>query len=373
MSSVQKSARGEWPRSQIVKFRKALLRWYHEKKRPLPWRGISDPYKIWVSEVMLQQTQVATVLNYYPKFVKKYPTVRQLARASGQEVLKAWEKMGYYARARNLHKAADIVVEQHDGEVPGDYKTFRRLPGVGDYIASAVQSIAFAAPHAVVDGNVKRLLSRLFLLPFPANDSRYHPEFKEIAQNLIAREEPGAFNQAMMELGAVVCRPQKPLCGNCPVAAFCAADREKRQSEFPKKKVRPKIPTHNVAIGIIFHEGKLLITRRPEDGLLGGLWEFPGGKIKTGETARQACRREILEEVNLEIEVLDSLAQVKHTYSHFKIKMEVFCCRWLGGRIRLSGPVEARWISPNELDAFPFPGANLKFFPALKQYIKSNQ
>jgi len=280
MRSLPNTAATEWSRARILRFRRDLLRWYHREKRQLPWREVADPYKIWISEVVLQQTQVATVLNYYPKFVEKYPTVEQLARASGREVLKVWEKMGYYARARNLHKAAGVVVKEHGGKVPGDYDAFRRLPGVGDYIASAVQSIAFAAPHAVVDGNVKRVLSRLFLLPFAVNDSRRHSEFKEIARDLMEPGEPGAFNQAMMELGAIVCRPQKPLCRNCPVSTFCAAEREKRQAEFPRRKVKPKIPTYHVAIGIVFRKGKLLITRRRDEGLLGGLWEFPGAKLK---------------------------------------------------------------------------------------------
>jgi A/G-specific adenine glycosylase len=358
------------PVNKLPQFKKCLEKWYRKNFRRLPWRETSDPYHIWVSEVMLQQTQVNTVLNYYSDFIRQYPDIRSLASADLQQVLKSWELLGYYGRVRNLHKAAGIVAEQFQGYVPADYSQFRQLPGVGEYIAAAVGSLAFNAPYPVLDGNVKRVLARLFILKEPVNNSSAHKLFRQAAAYIFNPKNPGQFNQAMMELGAVICRPRNPQCTVCPVSTFCQAYATGQQQDYPKKVVRPKTPQYHIAVAVIQKNDLLLITRRPDTGLLGGLWEFPGGKIQTGETAHQACLREIKEEINLQIEISDYLLQVKHAYSHFKVILEIFLCRYRSGRIRLKAAVDYRWILPSQLDEFPFPAANHKFFPELKRIIK---
>jgi A/G-specific adenine glycosylase len=357
------------PVNKLPEFQKRLGKWYLKNYRRLPWRETTDPYYIWVSEVMLQQTQVNTVLNYYSDFIRKYPDIHSLASADLQQVLKSWELLGYYGRARNLHEAAGIVAEKFQGYVPREYTQFRRLPGVGEYIAAAVSSLAFNAPYPVLDGNVKRVLSRLFAMKEPVNQSSTYKTFRQAAEFIFDPKNPGQFNQAMMELGALVCRPRNPKCTDCPVAPFCQAFASGRQQNYPKKVSRLKSPQYHVVVAVVQKNGRLLITRRPHSGFLGGLWEFPGGKIQNGETPSQACRREIKEEVNLKIEITEHLMQVKHAYTHFKVVLEIFLCRYQSGKIRLKGPVDYRWILPHQMDEYPFPAANHKFFPKLKQLL----
>ncbi len=345
--------------------RKTLLQWYRANRRQLPWRETADPYRIWVSEVMLQQTQVATVIPYYHRFVAAFPDVRHLACAQEQAVLKLWEGLGYYARARNLHRAAGEVQRLYGGEIPESLAEFRKLPGVGDYIAAAVLSIAFQRPHAVLDGNVKRVLARLQVLDLPVDQPAAHRRFQALAQEMLDTRLPGEFNQAVMELGALVCTPRQPDCGRCPLAAACSAFKTGRVAEYPKRRQPRSVPEHHIAVGVVRRDGRLLITRRKSEGLLGGLWEFPGGKVKMGEGAADACVREIAEEVNLQVQVQAFLTRVKHAYTHFRIRMDVFTCRWVAGEVRLNGPVDYRWVRPTEIDAYPFPRANTKFIPFL--------
>jgi len=346
-------------------FQDKLLDWYKKSHRKLPWRETENPYHIWISEVMLQQTQVETVKPYYEEFIQRFPTVKALAKADLQEVLKVWEGMGYYSRARNLRRAAKIVSEELGGEVPNNYRQFQHLPGVGAYIAAAVQSIAFHQPYAVADGNVKRVLARLFAINTPVNGAKLNKVFQQIASEILDQKDPGTFNQAVMELGALVCRPQIPLCTKCPVTEFCAAFQTNSVDKYPVRKKRKPIPQYRAAIGVIKKNGRVLITKRKESGLLGGLWEFPGGKIHDGETAQQACIREIKEEVNLKIEVVDHITQVNHAYTHFKTVMDVFHCRYISGKIILNGAVDYRWITLSEIEKYPFPKANHKFIPLL--------
>lgn len=353
-------------------FRASLLRWYRRNRRNLPWRETRDPYRTWISEVMLQQTQVSTVIPYFHNFLEKFPTVEALARADLQAVLKSWEGLGYYARARNLHRAAQALANGQRGEIPGAYADFRKLPGVGDYIAAAVLSIAFGEPRAAVDGNVKRVLARLFLIASPVNDPASGKIYRDAGEALLDRDHPGDFNQAMMELGALICRPQNPLCRQCPVRKFCGAFAQNRREEFPRRLPKKAAPEYHIAAGVVRRDGRVLITRRAEKGLLGGLWEFPGGKVREGrETAEQACLREIKEEVNLEVKVGAHLARVKHAYTHFKIVMEVFLCDYLSGEVVLNGPLDFRWITVEEIGKYPFPGANHKFMPQLIKALRS--
>jgi A/G-specific adenine glycosylase len=300
-----------------------------------------------------------------------FPTVHRLAQANQQDVLKCWEGLGYYARARNLFRAANIVVNFHDGKIPADYKTFLGLPGVGPYIAAAVLSIAFGHPYAVVDGNVKRVLSRFACIDAPVNLSTSHKVFATLAKDLLDEVRPATFNQAMMELGALICKPERPVCESCPIVKDCAAAKKKRVDRYPvRSKVKP-VPTHPVAVGVVLRGKKLLITRRRPDGLLGGLWEFPGGKVQPGEKPVDTCKREIREETGLEIEITKVLTTVRHAYTHFKIKMTVFIGRCLSGTVVLNGPIDYRWVSFEALNQYPFPKANHKFFPALQSFLEN--
>ena len=353
----------------IETIRKYLLKWYQNHHRKLPWRETDNPYRIWVSEVMLQQTQVNTVLPYYIKFLKGFPTVQKLAAADLQTVLKAWEGLGYYARARNLHRAAQKVVQDCGGIIPEDPEVFRKLPGVGEYIASAVLSIAFIRPHAVVDGNVKRALSRLFIIDEPVNKSSSFRLFKDVTRKLLVVEDPGTFNQALMELGAVVCKPQNPLCDRCPIASVCKAFRLKKTAQYPKRLKKQAVPTYHLAVGVIYKNGRVLITQRKPDGLLGGLWEFTGGEIKEEQSPEAACVDRIKEAVNLTVAVQEYLTRVKHAYTHFKITMDVFSCRYVAGRVKLNPAVGFQWIRPKDIDTYPFHKANHKFFKLLKSKI----
>lgn len=356
----------------IRHIRQGLLKWYRRHRRLLPWRQTHDPYAIWVSEVMLQQTQVATVVPYYRRFLNRFASIDQLAAADLEPVLKAWEGLGYYARARNLHRAAQIVSATYAGQIPTDWQAFRSLPGVGDYIAAAVLSIAFDQAHPVVDGNVKRVLARLRLIDTPVNSPSAHKAFQPLAARLLDPGQPGDFNQAVMELGALVCTPRNPKCPTCPIQVKCRAAQGGQTREFPKRAARRTVPHYRIAAGVVFKNGRVLITRRQPSGLLGGLWEFPGGKIGPSESSVQACIREIKEEVNLNVEVTERLTTVKHAYTHFSITLEVFICRYRGGRVRLSGPEAFRWITMGQIDSFPFPKANAKFIPLLKEKWGSN-
>jgi A/G-specific adenine glycosylase len=351
---------------EIRRFQSHLLNWFAEKQRPLPWRETRDPYRIWVSEVMLQQTQVKTILEYYPKFIDRFPTLEDLSRTDLADVLKYWEKMGYYARARNLHQAAQKVVQDFAGKIPENYPEFRGLPGVGEYIAAAVLSLAFGQPFAVVDGNVKRVLARRFLLETPVNQSSAKRAFQNLADLLLAREQPANFNQAIMELGALICRPQNPLCAECPVQTGCRAFETGRQTEFPVS-VKPKpVPHYHLAAGIIFLGEKMLIVKRPAAGLLGGLWEFPNERLQPNEQPEPACRRILQELTGLEVELKTFVTQIKHAYTHFKITMEIFRGDWIRGEVNLNGPADFRWIKPSEMTDFAFTGATHKFMRLVK-------
>jgi len=351
----------------MTELRAALLSWFAANKRALPWRATRDPYRIWVSEAMLQQTRVATVVPYYERFTERFPDVSALAGAPLEDVLKAWEGLGYYARARNLHRAARRIAEEHGGALPRDYAAIRSLPGVGGYIAAAVTSIAYGEPRAVVDGNVKRVLSRLFLIDGASNDPSAASVFEEKASELLDRSRPGDFNQALMELGALVCTPQTPSCAACPLKEFCGAFSASLQTSYPVRMKRRDTPRRHIAVGVVRKDGRILITRRKEDGLLGGLWEFPGGKVEPGETAAEACKREIEEEVSLSVEVGAFITRVDHAYTHFKVSVDVFDCEYGAGEVALNGPTDHRWILLEEAEQYAFPAVNHKIFARLRR------
>jgi A/G-specific adenine glycosylase len=349
----------------IPTLRRRLLAWYQDHQRDLPWRQTRDPYRIWISEAMLQQTQVATVIPYYHRFLKRFPDLPTLARADMQEILKLWEGLGYYRRAHNLHKAVRTLMQTGAGRIPKQRKPFLALPGVGDYIANAVMSIAFDLPYAVVDGNVKRVLSRLAGIADAVNHPPSHRIYQEAADRLLDCRNAGRFNQALMELGALVCTPRTPNCTVCPWEAHCFARKHDATGDFPKRIRKAPTPDHAMVAGALCHRNRLLIVQRPSEGLLAGLWEFPGGRRKDGEHVSAACKRILDRTTSLAVSVDDKLIRLKHAYTHFRITLDLFWCHKMGGRVRLNGYQAFRWIRLDELDAFPFTGVCRKALPHL--------
>lgn len=271
----------------IDTLRRRLLAFYDARSRDLPWRREADPYRVWVSEVMLQQTRVEAVIPYYERWMRRFPTLEALAEADVDDVLREWQGLGYYARARNLHRAARLVRERYHGQIPGDVEALRRLPGVGEYTAGAIASIAFGIPAPAIDGNVRRVFSRLLDDPDPAP-----AELRRVVAALVPEDRPGDFNQALMELGATVCTPRSPACDRCPVAAVCRARTNGTVAERPRPKPKKALPEDDVATAVIVSpSGRILVVRRPEEGLLGGMWEFPGTAVRAGETPAEAARR----------------------------------------------------------------------------------
>ena len=340
-----------------------LLEWYQHHRRQLPWRGDPDPYHVWLSEVMLQQTQVATVKSYYRRWLERFPTISHVARASQDQILKAWEGLGYYRRARQFHSACRTIEHDHAGQFPTDPETFRQLPGVGPYTFAAVRSICFGDPLPAVDGNLRRVLARLVQAPETG------PALTRVAGRILApllHTRPGDMNQAIMDLGATLCTPQKPLCPQCPLSGHCGAYLSGHVDRYPRREARKPIPLVPVAVGVVWRGDQLLICRRPSEGLLGGLWEFPGGKLEPGESSAQAVRRELMEEVGLAVEVGPLIATVRHAYTHFAITLDAYHCFYTDGQARPLGCTQVKWVHLQELSNYPFPKANHKLFPLLK-------
>lgn len=348
-------------------FRSGLVKWYRTDHRALPWRETDDPYRIWLSEVMLQQTRVEQAAPYYRRFLERFPSVHDLADADLHDVLLCWEGLGYYSRARHLHQAARKVVEDYDGEVPNTLEEIRKLPGVGPYTAAAVLSIAYERPHAALDGNVTRVLTRVFAFDGDVKRSSSRRELQRAADSLVDVTDPGGFNQAVMELGARVCTPRSPDCHRCPLHLVCAAYRDGAATLYPKSSGRASIPHHNVSVAIIYNaDGQMLIQKRPVETMLGGLWEFPGGKCRDGETPRMCCIREIREELGVDIVTDSFYHRLVHAYSHFRITLHAFRCRIVRGtpHSQVGEPLE--WVRVEELDDFPFPRANRRLIDRLR-------
>jgi len=346
--------------------RRKLAAWYRAHARDLPWRRTKDPYAIWLSEVMLQQTRIDQGLPYYQRFIRTLPTVQALAEASEDDVLKLWEGLGYYGRARNLLKAARFIVSQRGGDLPTTAAGWQALPGVGPYTAGAVASIAFGEAVPVLDGNVIRVLSRLFDIDACVDDAAGKRLLWQTARELLPARRPGDFNQALMELGACVCLPDQPACTDCPLAAHCEACRKGIQQQRPVRKSKRAAPHREVVVAAIRNGGRYLIGKRLSQGLLGGLWEFPGGQVRAGESHEHALRRELQKELGIEVKVGGLLAVVDHAYTHFKVTLNVYVCESVGGTPESRNHSELRWVAPEDFHVYAFPGANRKFMPLLK-------
>jgi len=329
-----------------------LLAWYDQNARQLPWRSDISPYRTWVSEIMLQQTQVETVIPYFERFLRGFPDLTSLAHASQAEVLQAWEGLGYYSRARNLHKCAQLLCQQYNCQLPADLAALRELPGIGRYTAGAIASIAFGIPAPALDANIRRVLSRLLELREPVGSTEGEKKLWDAAEQLLSRERPGDHNQALMELGALLCKPKAPDCPRCPLRGECLAYAHGSQNELPVRKAKPAVPHYTVTAAVIRREGLVLIAQRPQGGLLGGLWEFPGGKLEPSDADLPAClRREIREELGVEISVGEFLGVYRHAYTHFRITLHAFACALLPGE-SVPESETLRWVIPEELPGF---------------------
>jgi A/G-specific adenine glycosylase len=348
----------EWPAK--------LIAWYHDNARSLPWRDHPKPYRVWISEIMLQQTQVDTVLPYFDRFLGRFPTVETLAVADQADVLKLWEGLGYYSRARNLHRAAGIVASELNGELPTTFCGLRKLPGFGPYTAAAVASIAFGEAVPVVDGNVLRVYARLTGMHDDVNDTAVKKTVFEKLRPHIAPCDPSAFNQGMMELGALICRPRQPRCDQCPLYAECVAYRDKLTQTLPVKSPRVKRPHYDVAVGVVWKDRKILVGQRPPNGMLGGLWEFPGGKAPTTTGASKFLRAKIKSETGIDVKVTGKCCTVKHAYTHFEITLTAYSCHFESGRLAKSVHDELRWLPLSRLNTLPFPKTTLTVIQAVK-------
>ena len=347
---------------------RSLLQWYQSAGRDLPWRKTRDPYKIWISEIMLQQTQVKTVLPYFDRWLTLFPTLQILATAPLQSVLKAWEGLGYYARARNIHKAAIMIIDAFSGQFPDTLETVMSLPGIGRTTAGGILSSAFNLPLPILDGNVKRVLSRLINLTVPPD--RNLATLWQISEALVPFHQARDFNQAFMDLGAIVCIPKVPNCVVCPWDRFCKSYNLGVQNQRPMTEPKAPIPHKIIGVAVIWNTDQnntILIDRRKPEGLLGGMWEFPGGKVESGETIPECIEREIQEELGIKIAVDEFLMTIDHAYSHFKVTLNVYHCRHSSGIPQTIECDEIKWVTLSELNEYPFPTANLKIIQALQQ------
>jgi len=360
--------------------REALLVWWQTHGRHwIPWKlrpdgsppqagEPLDPWPIWSAEIMLQQTQLQVVLPYWQRWMQAFPTAAALAAASEQEVLLLWQGLGYYARARRLHQGAAMLSaagEAADADPwPRTLEGWLAIPGVGRSTAGSILSSAFDQPHPILDGNVKRVLTRLTASPRPP--ARDAAGLWRLSASLLDPQRPRAFNQALMDLGSGVCTPRNPSCGLCPWQGHCAAYAAGDPARYPVKEAPRELPFQVIGVGVVFNDaGQVLIDQRLNEGLLGGLWEFPGGKQEPGEAIEATIARELQEELAIDVAVGEALITLDHAYSHKRLRFVVHLCRWRSGEPQPLASQQVRWVSPGELAAYPFPAANARIIEAL--------
>ncbi len=335
---------------RIRRVRAPILRWYDANRRDLPWRRSRDPYAIWISEAMLQQTRVETVIPYWQRFLEAFPDVESLARADLDRVYAVWTGLGYYSRARNLKAAAESIVADHEGRLPRTAEDLKTLKGIGRYTAGAVASIAFDEEAPLVDGNVVRLFSRLFGIREDSGRKEVVEGFWKIAAELVRGPRPGDLNQALMELGATLCTPRKPDCRACPLGRNCDAHARGDAEALPIKKKRAR-PKRMRAIAVHLERGgRILVVRRPEAGLMAGLWELPGGEIGPKDEAKDRVADLLADSFGLPARGIESVGRVEHAFTHRRLELEVFRCRTdAGARVRRRDHVAHRWIRSQAL------------------------
>jgi A/G-specific adenine glycosylase len=353
----------KYPYSQ--QFRQSLVEWFHEEKRDLPWRQTNDPYKIWVSEVMLQQTRVDTVIPYYQRFIDKYPTIESLANADEEELLKMWEGLGYYSRARNLQAGVKEVVEKYGGTVPNNRHDLQRLKGVGPYTAGAILSIAYNLPEHAVDGNVMRVLSRVLHIKEDISLVKTRKIFEEAVEQLIHPEYPGDFNQALMDLGAMICTPSSPKCLLCPVREYCLGFMEGDAEQLPikTKKTKEKHEFYDVYIAV--NDGKVLFEKRPEEGLLANMWQFP--MMLKGKSSEDTKKQfELKYNVEIKNIIEEDFFEQKHIFSHLIWNLR---CHLVDITENGELPEFAHYVTLKEIEGLPLPVPMVKIVNILNQYI----
>lgn len=334
----------------VSEIRGRLLGWYDAHRRDLPWRRTRDPYRILVAEYLLQRTRIASGTPYYERFLARFPTIRDLAAASPDDVLAVWEGLGFYGRARNLHAATRAILDRFGGEVPRSFDDLASLPGMGPYTAGAVSSIAFGVPVPAVDGNVTRVIARLYRVREDVRRAAIARRIHEIAARLVPPENPGAFNQAMMELGATVCTPTSPACDRCPLEPECLARAAGEERSLPYAAERRSIPVVPVAFALVEADGRILLVRRPPGTLLGGLWSLPGGETTRPVNRRESVASMVRDQAGLDVEVRDRLHRVDRTFSHRKWSGSMYRCTPRGT------PVETptvRWLRFEEALRLP--------------------
>ncbi|MFO8006106.1 MAG: A/G-specific adenine glycosylase [Candidatus Brocadiia bacterium] len=342
-----------------------LLRWYEQNRRELPWRDQPSPYRVWVSEVMLQQTAVATVIPYFERWMERFPDVASLAEASEREVLNLWEGMGYYARARRLREAARQVMECFDGQLPDGREELCSLPGIGPYIVDATLSLAFGRDVVALDANVARVMMRLLCIRGRAAEADVRRRVRRAAETSMPEGRSSAFNQALMDFGSMICRPRRPLCAECPLRDLCRARAEGAQYDIPAVR-RRRLRKIRTAVAVFLREGEVYVQKRPPEGMFAGMWEFPGGKAREGESPAEAAVRECREELGVECAVGRELVGLTHYYTVFEVRLHAFLCPPPRG---LPQDDAHRWVAVSELDEYPMPSANRQVVQALREAI----
>ncbi|WP_409305912.1 A/G-specific adenine glycosylase [Peribacillus sp. SCS-155] len=351
----------------IEAFRNDLISWFEKEQRDLPWRKDQDPYKVWVSEIMLQQTRVETVIPYFNRFIEWFPSLEEFAKADQEKILKAWEGLGYYSRVRNLHSAVKEVQESYGGTVPDTAEEISKLKGVGPYTAGAILSIAYGKPEPAVDGNVMRVLSRILLISEDIAKPKTRKIFEAAVRELIDFDNPSFFNQALMELGALICTPGVPACLLCPVREHCAAFEKGKQTELPVKHLKKKSRDVFLSAAIIRDEaGRYLIHKRAATGLLANLWEFPSFEILNHlMNKRELFKTKFYEAYGVKVELGEQITRIQHVFSHLVWEIDAFS----GGVLEEIDPVtlhdnQLRWVDQHELESYAFPVPYQKLYDA---------
>jgi A/G-specific adenine glycosylase len=337
-----------------------LLNWFYLNKRNLPWRHGRSPYRVWVSEIMLQQTQVKTVIPYYKKWIKKYPTLKSFKESSLDDVIKLWEGLGYYSRCQNMFNAAKLI----KSSLPSNYEELIKLPGIGDYTAKTILAIAFKKNSVGVDTNLERIGYRI--LGLKTKTKRNQKRVIRFLEENQCPKNPGDYNEALMDLGSSLCKSNITHCNECPLKSICKAYAYSSPTSYPSPKASKKIPIYDIAISVIEYENKVLITKRQNTKFLSGLWEFPGGKIEKHETAVQAIVREVKEETNLTISNPLFLGNISHKYSHFGVNISLFIS-FPKSITSLNLSQEYQWIRMKDILNYPLPKANHKMLDILKK------